>query len=315
MADGMATLLLTHPDCLLHETPPGHPEQVARLSAVLNALDAPGFDALHRAEAPLAEDVHILRAHPESHLRQIRAAVPDSGLRALDADTHISSGSLKAALRAAGANVAAVDAVMAGQAGNAFCATRPPGHHAETATAMGFCLFGNVVIGARHALDAHGLERVAIVDFDVHHGNGTQDLVWDDPRIFFASTHQSPLYPGTGAAHETGVHGNVLNLPLPPGTDGATFRHVMQDRVLPAVTAHRPQMVFISAGFDAHELDPLANLRLHEDDFAWATGAICDLADTHASGRVVSTLEGGYDLDALAASTAAHVRTLMERAP
>lgn len=314
MAEGMATLLLTHPDCLLHETPPGHPEQVARLSSVLKALDAPEFDSLLRAEAPLAEDAHILRAHPESYLRQIRAAVPDSGFRALDADTHMSPGSLKAALRAAGANVAAVDSVMTGQAGNAFCAIRPPGHHAETATAMGFCLFGNVVIGARHALDAHGLDRVAIIDFDVHHGNGTQDLVGDDPRIFFASTHQSPLYPGTGAPHETGAHGNVLNVPLPPGTDGATFRQVMQGRVLPAVAAHRPQMLFISAGFDAHDADPLANLRLHEDDFAWATAAICDLADTHAEGRVVSTLEGGYDLDALAASTAAHVRTLMERA-
>ena len=311
----MPTLLLSHPDCLLHLTPPGHPEQVARLSAVQAALNAPEFAALLRAEAPPAADAQILRAHPEAYLRQIRAAVPDDGFRALDADTQLSPGSLDAALSAAGANVAAVDAVLGGRAGNAFCATRPPGHHAETATAMGFCLFGNVVIGARHALDAHGLERVAIVDFDVHHGNGTQDLVWDDPRIFFASTHQSPLYPGTGGAHETGAHGNVLNLPLPPGTDGAAVRRVGEARVLPAGAAHRPQMVFISAGFDAHELDPLANLRLHEDDFAWATGAICDLADTHASGRVVSTLEGGYDLDALAASTAAHVRTLMERAP
>ncbi|MHA3979983.1 histone deacetylase family protein [Halovulum sp. GXIMD14794] len=310
----MPTLLLTHPDCLAHVTPPGHPEQVARLTAILDALAAPEFDALTRAEAPLAEDAHILRAHPEAYLRQIRAAAPAEGFVGLDADTHMSPGSLDAALRAAGANVAAVDAVMAGQAGNAFCATRPPGHHAETATAMGFCLFGNVVIGARHALDAHGLERVAVIDFDVHHGNGTQDLVWDDPRIFFASTHQSPLYPGTGAAHETGACGNVMNVPLPPGTDGAAFRHVMETHVLPAVAAFRPQMVFISAGFDAHEADPLANLNLHEDDFAWATGAICDLADEHAQGRVVSTLEGGYDLDALAASTAAHVRTLMERA-
>lgn len=311
----MPTLLLTHPDCLAHETPTGHPEQVARLSAVLKALDAPEFDALIRADAPLAEEAHILRAHPESYLRQIRAALPETGLASLDADTHLSPGSWNAAMRAAGANVAAVDAVMAGQAGNAFCATRPPGHHAETAQAMGFCLFGNVVIGARHALDAHGLERVAIVDFDVHHGNGTQDLVWDDPRVFFASTHQSPLYPGTGAAHETGACGTIMNVPLPPGTDGAAFRHVMEANVLPAVVAFRPQMLFISAGFDAHKADPLANLRLLEDDFAWVTGAICDLADTHAQGRVVSTLEGGYDLDALAASTAAHVRTLMERAP
>ena len=220
---------------------------------------------------------------------------------------------LTAARRAAGAVVRAVDMVMAGEVRNAFCAVRPPGHHAETATAMGFCFFGNVVVGARHALEAHGLERVAIVDWDVHHGNGTQDLVWDDPRILFASTHQMPLYPGTGAADERGAHGQVVNVPLPPGASGGVFRAGMLGRVLPAVDAHAPQMIFISAGFDAHDRDPLANLRLNEADFAWATAQLCALAAKHCDGRIVSTLEGGYDLSALASSAAAHVRVLMER--
>jgi len=220
---------------------------------------------------------------------------------------------LAAARRAAGAVVAAVDMVMAREVRNAFCAVRPPGHHAETATAMGFCFFDNVVIGARHALEAHGLERVAIVDWDVHHGNGTQDLVWDDPRILFCSTHQMPLYPGTGAAEERGAHGQVINVPLPPGASGGVFRAGMLGRVLPAVEAHRPEMIFVSAGFDAHARDPLANLNLVEADFAWATAQLCALADKHCSGRIVSTLEGGYDLSALAASVAAHVRVLMER--
>ncbi len=308
----MTTLLITHPDGLNHVTPPGHPEQVARLEHVWAALNAPAFSGLMRAEAPLATDEQILRAHPRSHIDAIRAAAPTDGTRSLDADTHMSPGSLSAALRAAGGNVAAVDAVMAGEAKNAFVALRPPGHHAEATTPMGFCLFGNVVIGARHALEAHGLSRAAIVDFDVHHGNGTQDLVWDDDRIFFASTHQSPLYPGTGAAHETGAHGNILNVPLPPNTGSAAFRQAFEGLVLPAVDAFAPELILISAGFDAHAADPLANLNLTEDDFAWATARICDLADTHAQGRVVSTLEGGYDLQALAASAAAHVKVLME---
>ena len=321
----MATLLLTHDDCLRHVTPSGHPERVARLEAVRGALAADEFTALIREEAPPATDAHILRAHPQAHLDAVAGALPELAAAGggpapasepavpLDADTYVSRGSLEAARRAAGANVAAVDAVMAGHAQNAFCAVRPPGHHAERARAMGFCLFGNVVIGALHALEAHGLERVGIVDFDVHHGNGTQDLVWNDPRIFFASTHQSPLFPGTGAAHETGGSGNVLNVPLEPGTGSAAFRRAMEHRVLPALAAHRPQMVFVSAGFDAHAEDPLANMLLTEDDFAWATAAIMEVADAGADGRLVSTLEGGYDLDALAASAAVHVRTLMER--
>ena len=305
----MTTALITHPDCYDHVTPPGHPEQVARLDAVLGALE--GMD-LMRIKAPLAADDDILRAHPKAHLDAIRDAAPDSGWRSLDADTHMSVGTLKAAFRAVGAVVRAVDLVMAGEAQNAFAAVRPPGHHAERETPMGFCFFGNVAIAAKYALDHHGLTRVAIVDFDVHHGNGTQDLVEDDPRILFCSTHQSPLYPGTGAAHETGV-GNVLNVPLPEGTGSKAFRDVMERVVLPRVDAFSPQLLLISAGFDAHKADPLAGMMLETADFAWVTERLCDLADKHCQGRVVSALEGGYDLDALGAAAAAHVKVLKER--
>ncbi len=309
----MTTALITHPACLSHVTPPGHPERVERMQAISAALAAPEFDALMRIDAPLCDDRDILLAHPATHLAAMRAAAPQSGFRSLDPDTHMSTGTLEAAFRAVGGCVAAVDKVMAGTAQNAFVAMRPPGHHAERDRAMGFCFFGNVAIAAKHALKQHGLKRVAIVDFDVHHGNGTQDLVWDDAGIFFASTHQMPLYPGSGALSETGAHGNVLNVPLPEGAGGQAFRAKMTDVVLPAVAAHKPEMVFISAGFDAHRDDPLAGLNLVEDDFVWATEQICDIADATAKGRVVSTLEGGYDLDALAASTAAHVRVLMGR--
>ena len=309
----MTTALYTHPDCLSHVTPPGHPEQVARLEVILEALSTPEFDALDRHKAEIVGDEALLRVHPQAHLEAIRSAAPTEGFRSLDPDTHMSPGSLNAALRAAGAQVQAVEAAVRGNVRNAFCAVRPPGHHAETQTPMGFCLFGNVVVGARHALDALGLSRVAIMDFDVHHGNGTQDLVWDDARILFTSTHQSPLYPGTGLAHERGAHDNILNVPLAPLSDGAVFRKAMQRQILPTIDAFAPEMIFISAGFDAHAADPLANLNLVEEDFVWATQAICDLADAHCAGRVVSTLEGGYDLPALAASVAAHVRVLMER--
>lgn len=290
-------------------TPPGHPEQVARLDAVLGALE--GLNLL-RVKAPLAVDDDILRCHPKAHLDAIRAAVPATGWRALDADTHMSPGTLQAAFRGVGGVLRAVDMVLGGEATNAFAAVRPPGHHAERETAMGFCFFGNVAIGAKHALDHHGLKRVAIVDFDVHHGNGTQDLVEDDPRILFCSTHQSPLFPGTGAAHETGV-GNVLNVPLPDGTGSKAFRDVMERVVLPRVDDFAPQLLLVSAGFDAHQADPLAGMNLTTADFGWVTEKLCDLSDRHCQGRVVSALEGGYDLEALGASAAAHVKVLEER--
>jgi len=308
----MTTALITHPDCLRHVTPDGHPESVARLQTVLAALSTPEFDTLMRVQAPLAQKADILRAHSSDYFDRVQAAEPTKGWAMLDADTHMCNGSFDAALRAAGANIKAVDLVMAGTVNNAFCAIRPPGHHAETATAMGFCLFGNVVIGALHALEHHHLSRVAIVDFDVHHGNGTQDLVWNDPRIFFASTHQMPLYPGSGAADETGASGNVLNVPLAPNADGTALRDAYTHTILPALYAHKPEMILISAGFDAHHADPLANLNFTESDFAWATAQLKSAANKLCQGRLVSTLEGGYDLDALAASATAHVKVLME---
>ena len=306
----MTTALITHAECLNHVTPPGHPEQVARLDAVLGALAA--IDLL-RVNAPLAAEGDLLRVHARSYVQAIRKAAPAAGWIALDPDTHMSAGSLAAAYRAAGAVVRAVDMVLAGEVQNAFAAVRPPGHHAETDTAMGFCLFGNIAIGAKHALDHHGLTRVAIVDFDVHHGNGTQTLVEDDPRILFISSHQMPLWPGTGQAHDTGPHGTILNVPLKPGTGSKVFRDTYERLVFPRVDAFAPQLVLISAGFDAHEDDPLAGLNLITDDFAWVTRRLCDLADKHCQGRVVSALEGGYDLPALGASAAAHVNVLRER--
>lgn len=309
----MTTALITHPAFLGHVTPPGHPERVERMVAVNAALEAEEFAYLVRVEAPAATDAEILRAHPQDYIDKVSAEAPRKGFVALDGDTYLSPGSMEAARRGAGALVRAVDMVMAGEVRNAFCAVRPPGHHTELRRAMGFCIFGNAVIGARHALETHGLERVAIVDFDVHHGNGTQDLIWDDARILFASTHQMPLYPGTGAAAERGAHGQVVNAPLLPGAGGKEFRAAMEGIILPAVEAHRPELILISAGFDAHARDPLANLNFSEADFVWATERLCALADRLCDGRIVSTLEGGYDLSALAASTTAHVRVLMER--
>ena len=306
----MTTALFTHPDCNLHQEPPGHPEQLARLAAVTAALG--GMD-LPRHDAPLGEEADILRCHPAQYIDRVRAAIPATGWAQLDGDTYLAPGSLQAALRGVGGVCAAVDLVLSGGAANAFVAARPPGHHAETATAMGFCIFGNVAIAAKRALDHHGLSRVAIVDFDVHHGNGTQDLLWHEPRALFASSQQMPLFPGTGAASETGAHGQIHNLPLRAGSTGAEMRAAYEAQIFPAIDAFAPELILVSAGFDAHRDDPLANLRWSEDDFAWLTQRICDLADTHCAGRVVSTLEGGYDLRALAASTAAHGAVLKER--
>ena len=305
------TLIFSHEAALAHVTPPGHPERVARAEAVWAALRQIG--GLDWREAPLADRTEVLRCHPESYLERIEAAIPDQSYVSLDADTHVSPGSLEAALRALGGCAAAVDAVVAGEVRNAFVAMRPPGHHAETETAMGFCLFGNAAIAAKRALDYHGLSRVAVLDFDVHHGNGTQDLLWNEERTLFCSSHQMPLYPGTGGAHETGAHDNVVNAPLAPMTGGAEMRRAWGDIILPAVDDFAPELIIISAGFDAHARDPLANLNWLEEDFRWVTEAICDVADSHAGGRVVSTLEGGYDLEALAASAAEHVRVLRER--
>ncbi|MCX7302107.1 MAG: histone deacetylase family protein [Rhodobacterales bacterium] len=306
----MTTALITHPDFFDHVTPPGHPEQVARLDAVLGALE--GMDLL-RVKAPMVAEDDVLRVHPKAYLDALRRAAPVQGWRSVDPDTHLSAGSLSAIWRAAGAVTKAVDMVIAGEATNAFAAVRPPGHHAERETAMGFCFLGNVAAGAKYALDHHGLSRVAIVDFDVHHGNGTQNLVEDDPRILFISSHQSPLYPGTGMRSETGVADNVVNIPLRAGTGSAAFRRIAEAEVLPRVAAFKPEMIFISAGFDAHRADPLANINLEADDYAWITGRLCDLADELCQGRVVSALEGGYDLEALGASVAAHVGMLRER--
>jgi acetoin utilization deacetylase AcuC-like enzyme len=306
----LATALYTHPDCLSHLTPPGHPERVERLEALAAALDGLSLD---RRAAPLATEADLLLCHPQRYIDSVRSSIPATGYRSLDADTHVSPGSWNAALRAVGGCLAAVDAVLGGEVANAFVAGRPPGHHAEAELPMGFCLFGNAALAAKHALDRHGLARVAIVDFDVHHGNGTQALLWDEPRALFCSSHQMPLWPGTGAADERGASGNILNAPLAPGTDGHAMRRVYEREILPAVDAFAPELLLMSAGFDAHADDPLANLDWSEADFAWLTERLCDLAQRHCDGRVVSTLEGGYDLPALAASAAAHLDVLRRR--
>jgi len=304
------TLIFAHETSAQHKTPAGHPERMDRIAAVERGLT--GL-AVKRRISPLAAQADILRCHPQAYIDRIRLAEPASGSVQLDADTWMSPGSYQAALRAVGGACAAVDAVLAGQDKTAFVVARPPGHHAESATPMGFCLFGTVAIAAKRALYHHGLERVAVVDFDVHHGNGTQDLLWGEPRAFLATSQQMPLWPGTGDASETGEHGQILNLPLPPESKGATMRAAYEAQVFPALDAWKPDLILISAGFDAHAADPLANLNWHEDDFAWLTHRLCDLAATHAQGRVVSCLEGGYDIGALQTSVAAHVSVLMER--
>ncbi len=307
----LTTLLVSHSACLDHNMGEGHPERPDRVRVVEQALEAEAFQLLAREAAPRATQALLTRVHPLEYVQAIERASPAQGRVRLDADTVMSAGTYEAALRAAGAAAYAVDEVMTGKAANAFVATRPPGHHAELATAMGFCFFNNAAIAARHAQKAHGAERVAIVDFDVHHGNGTQHIFWDDANVLYASTHEMPLYPGTGARDERGEHDQIVNAPLAAGDGGDVFREAMDAAILPRVRDFAPDLIIISAGFDAHYRDPLGNLQLKEEDYAWATRALMKIAAARCGGRVVSLLEGGYDLQGLARSAAAHVQALM----
>jgi acetoin utilization deacetylase AcuC-like enzyme len=308
----MTTLLISHESGLNHATPTGHPERADRLRAVMAVLEDEQFSALAREEAPEAEFEAIVQVHPMRYVEAIRDAIPAGGETArIDGDTSLSSGSWEPILRAAGGAVLAVDEVMTGHATNAFVAMRPPGHHAETATAMGFCFLNNAAIAARHARKHYGAERVAIVDFDVHHGNGSQEIFWSDANVLYCSTHEMPLYPGSGARTERGEHNNIVNAPLSSGSGGKEFRDTISSIILPRLDEFRPDLVVISAGFDAHTRDPLASLNLDVSDFAWVTDQLMQVADRHAEGRVVSVLEGGYDLQGLSQSAAAHVKTLM----
>jgi acetoin utilization deacetylase AcuC-like enzyme len=307
----MTTLLLSHPACLDHLNPMGHPERPDRIRAIERALEQEKFQGLAREQAPMASIEMIALAHPLDYVEQVREAAPKEGMVRLDADTTMSPGTFEAAMRAAGGAVQAVDEVMTGKVANAFVATRPPGHHAETATPMGFCLFNNAAVAARHAQKQHGAERVAIVDFDVHHGNGSQDIFWNDATVMYCSTHQMPLYPGTGAVSERGTKNTIVNAPLRPGDGGDEFREAMETVILPRLEGFAPDLQIISAGFDAHMRDPLANLNFLERDYTWVTQKLMELADHRAKGRVVSLLEGGYDLEGLSRSVAAHVTALM----
>ncbi|MDR3407233.1 MAG: histone deacetylase family protein [Methylovirgula sp.] len=309
----MATLLFDHPAGLGHDTGPYHPESPARLVAITDALAVDTFRDLGRRRSPRCDPAPILRVHPATYVAALEAATPGEGLTYIDDDTPISRGSWEAMLHAAGGVVAAVDAVMRGEAANAFVMTRPPGHHASRTVPMGFCLLNNAAIAIRHAQAAHGAERVAIVDFDVHHGNGTQAIFWADASVLYCSTHEMPLFPGTGAASETGTYGTIVNAPLAPGSDGAIFREACESVILPRLIGFAPDAIVISAGFDAHWRDPLASLNLTEMDFAWITAEIMEIAARSAGGRIISVLEGGYDLEGLGASAAAHVATLMGR--
>ncbi|MGX2040336.1 histone deacetylase family protein [Methylocaldum sp. MU1018] len=307
----MTSIYFSHRSFLEHDTGLGHPESAERLRAIERALGRANFDGLDRRQAPRGTREQIRLIHTDRHIDYVLGAVPRQGFAYLDADTVVSPGSGEAALHAVGAACAAVDAVFAKEAANAFCAVRPPGHHAEPGAAMGFCLFNNVAIAAEYARERHGIKRVAIVDLDVHHGNGTQRVFETNREVLYASTHQFPWYPGTGSSEETGV-GNVINAPLPAGSGSKAFRSALTERILPAVGRFSPELLLISAGFDAHRDDPLAGLNLVEDDYAWATSELAALAKKHAEGRLVSVLEGGYNLEALGTSVAAHVRALME---
>ena len=304
----MTTAIYTHPDCALHEMGAGHPESPMRLKSILAALEASGLsDRLSMREAPEARREHLERVHDAQHVDLIFEAAPQRGYAYLDPDTSMNPKSLSAALRAAGAVVSATDAVMAREATNAFCAVRPPGHHATPTKPMGFCLFNNVAIGAMHAIEEHGLERVAVLDFDVHHGNGTEDAFHEDPRVMLCSTFQHPYYPYCGADSS---NEHIINVPLPAMTDGRGFREAVERFWIPALEDFSPQMVFVSAGFDAHRDDPLAYLKLGDEDYRWVTEKLVDVADRHSQGRVVSTLEGGYNTQALGRCVVEHVRVL-----
>jgi acetoin utilization deacetylase AcuC-like enzyme len=308
----MSTLYLTHPAFKQHDTGPGHPERPDRMRAIDAAMEHEIFAPLTREDAPKSDYEVLKLVHPAEYVEAVREAAPEKGLVYLDGDTVMSPGSLEAGLRAVGAGLRAVDAVMKGEHKNAFCSVRPCGHHATPTRAMGFCFFSSIAIAGKYAREKHGAERVAVVDFDVHHGNGTQDVFWNDKNLFFASTHQMPLFPGTGALGETGVDDNIVNAPLRAGDDGNRFKSAFNERILPALRNFRPDILLISAGFDAHRNDPLGGILLTEEDFGWATAKLIEVAEETAGGRVVSMLEGGYDLRGLAGSVAVHVKTLME---
>ena len=309
----MTTSLITHTICIDHDPSESHPESPERLRRIMERLKKPEFEKLHFQEAPKANIAQISTVHPTKQINRIFSKIPKTGYAKIDRDTITSPRSGEAALRAAGAVIAAVDVVMSGVSRNAFCATRPPGHHAEANQSMGFCLFNNVAIGAFHARNTYKLDRIAVMDFDVHHGNGTQKTFWNESNMLYASTHQSPLYPGTGTFSERGATNNIINVPLPPGSGSNEFRGAMSDKILPEIHNFKPNFILISAGFDAHTQDPLAQLNLNTNDYVWATNKLCDVADKFCEGRLVSTLEGGYDLNALEECVAKHVQTLMIR--
>jgi acetoin utilization deacetylase AcuC-like enzyme len=306
----MTTRFYHHPICLEHVNSPGHPERPDRLRAIEKAISGEAFDALDRHEAPEADPEYFLLAHPKRHVEKVKHLIPEVGLARVDADTSACPQSWNAVRRAVGGALAGVDDVFEKRANNVFASVRPPGHHAEKSTAMGFCLINSVAVAARYAQEKFGAERIAIIDFDVHHGNGTQDIFYDDPSVLFASSHQMPLYPGTGALNETGA-GNIFNTPLRQGDGGSAFKEAYRQRVFPAIDNFAPDLILISAGFDAHHRDPLAGLELVADDFDWVTGKLMELATKHCDNRVVSLLEGGYDLEGLAESSAAHINRLM----